>query len=118
MEKEGCNEIVKEGNGIHKFKKLEPIPIGFYKNGISLKGFKFFSYGSNDAYQILADILEGYFPYQLKKQYPNGTPLKVLDKTDEVYDSEKLMDLKQVDMHKIDEQQLKPLTKEEFLNVS
>jgi len=46
---------------------MESLPIGFYKNGIAMKGFKFFSYGSNDAYQILADIMDGYFPYQLKK---------------------------------------------------
>lgn len=29
---------------------MEPLPIGFYKNGIAMKGHKFFSYGSNDAY--------------------------------------------------------------------
>jgi len=48
---------------------MESLPIGFYRNGIAMKGYKFFSYGSNDAYQILADILEGYFPYQLKYFY-------------------------------------------------
>lgn len=42
---------------------MDPLPIGFYKNGIAMKGFKFFAYGSNDAYLILADILEGFFPY-------------------------------------------------------
>jgi len=62
MEKEGAHEIVKDHNGMHKFKKREPLPIGFYKNGIALKGFPFYSYGSNDAHQILSDILDGYFP--------------------------------------------------------
>jgi hypothetical protein len=60
---------------------MDPLPLGFYSNGIVMSGFKFFSYGSNDAYLILADILDGYFPYQLKKLYPNGTLLKVVDKT-------------------------------------
>jgi hypothetical protein len=63
IEKEGATEVVKEANGAHKIKRMEPFPIGFYQNGIALKGFKFFTYGSNDAHLILADILDGYFPY-------------------------------------------------------
>lgn len=78
-----------------------------------MKGFKFFAYGSKDAYQILADILEGYFPYQLKHQYPNGTLLKVIDKTEDLYSTEKES---VVDGKKNDERQLKPLSKDEFLD--
>ncbi|CAD8080874.1 unnamed protein product [Paramecium primaurelia] len=114
MEKDGANQIVKNANGMHQFQKMEPLPIGFYKNGIAMKGYKFFSYGSNDAYQILADILEGYFPYQLKQQYPNGTPLKLIDKTEEVYEA-KADDKKQCGYEDLAEKQLKPMKKEEFL---
>jgi hypothetical protein len=39
--------------------------------------------------QILADLLDGYFPYILKAKYPNGVFLKVLDKTDEKYNLDK-----------------------------
>ncbi|KAM3144402.1 hypothetical protein pb186bvf_003566 [Paramecium bursaria] len=112
MEKDGVNQIVKNANGMHQFQKMESLPIGFYQNGIAMKGFKFFSYGSNDSYQILADILDGYFPYQLKHLYPNGTLLKVIDKTDQLYDSEKL---NKADVMNIDERQLKPMSKDEFL---
>lgn len=56
-----------------------------------MKGFKFFPYGGNDAHLILADILDGYFPYQLKNKYPNGTLLKVVDKTEEMFDPDKLL---------------------------
>lgn len=48
---------------MHQLKKMDPLPIGFYKNGIVLKGYPFYTYGSDDACHILADILDGYFPY-------------------------------------------------------
>lgn len=38
---------------------------------------------------MLSDILDGYFPYDLKKQYPEGVPLKPIDMCDDVY-NEKL----------------------------
>ena len=63
MEKEGATEIVKNAQGMHQIKKMDPLAIGFYSNGIAMQGFKFYSYGSNDACQILADIMDGYFPY-------------------------------------------------------
>lgn len=28
---------------------MDPIPIGFYKNGIALKGFKFFPFGAEES---------------------------------------------------------------------
>jgi len=33
----------------------------------------------------LSDILDGYFPYDLKKKYPEGVPLKPVDCTDDTY---------------------------------
>jgi len=37
---------------------------------------------------VLSDILDGYFPYDLKTKYPNGVPLKPIDMCDEVYNSQ------------------------------
>ena len=37
---------------------------------------------------MLSDILDGYFPYDLKTKYPNGVPLKPVDMCDEVYNSQ------------------------------
>lgn len=113
MEKENCTEVYKDPNGYHKIRKMQSFPIGFYKNGIALKGFPFFKYGTADSMQILADILEGYFPYQLKKQFPNGTLLSMVDKTDEDYDNEKL---NACNIHNVDENQLKPISKQEYLD--
>ncbi|EGR29493.1 hypothetical protein IMG5_154760 [Ichthyophthirius multifiliis] len=42
MEKEGgCQEVYKDERGFNRIRKMEPIPIGFYQDGIALKGFKF-----------------------------------------------------------------------------
>ena len=34
---------------------------------------------------MLSDILDGYFPYDLKTKYPEGVPLRPVDQTDEMY---------------------------------
>jgi len=49
MEKDGVTEIVKDEFGIHKFKKMDNLQIGFYSNGISMAGYPFYSYGSTEA---------------------------------------------------------------------
>lgn len=78
--KEGNDEIVMDRDGIARFKKKEPLLIAFFKNGVILKGSPLFTYGSKDAVNLLADILDGYFPKQLEKRYPDGVLLKLLDK--------------------------------------
>ncbi|KRX01435.1 SEP domain [Pseudocohnilembus persalinus] len=117
MEKEGVNQVIKD-KGIHQFKRMDPFPIGFYQNGIAMKGFKFFPYGSNQASQILADILDGYFPYQLKQEFPNGTLLKIIDKTDQKYSTEKGQQQKfgELNGNNVNDDELKPMSKDEFLN--
>lgn len=61
------------------------MPIGFFANGIAIKGFKFFPYKSKEALQILGDLVDGYFPYVLKRKYPNGVFMKVIDKVAESF---------------------------------
>ena len=76
---------VHQENGIHKFRKAEPLPIGFFANGIAIKGYKFLSYQSKESLQVLGDLIDGYFPYILKGKYPNGVFLKVVDRVAERY---------------------------------
>lgn len=77
-------EIYQE-NGVHKFRKAEPLPIGFFANGIAIKGYKFYSYQTKQSLQILSDLIDGYFPSVLKARYPNGVFMKVTDKLAEKY---------------------------------
>lgn len=54
--------------------------MGFFGNGIAIKGYKFFPYKGKESLQVLSDLVDGYFPYVLKQKYPNGVFLKVVDK--------------------------------------
>lgn len=59
--------------------------MGFFSNGIAIKGYKFFPYNSKESLQILGDLVDGYFPYVLKAKFPNGVFLKVVDRISEKY---------------------------------
>lgn len=50
-----------------------------------IKGYPFYEYCSKDAQSVLSDILDGFFPYDLKQKYPDGVPLKPVDCTEEEY---------------------------------
>lgn len=65
--------------------KVAEVNIFFFKNGLIIKGFPFYPYYSKEAQSVLSDILDGYFPYDLKKKYPDGVPLKPVDCTDDTY---------------------------------
>jgi hypothetical protein len=78
--------IVKNRDGQHLFKKLDEVKIYFYKNGLMIEGgFPFAPYHCKEAQSMLSDILDGYFPYDLKTKYPEGVPLRPVDLTDEMY---------------------------------
>ena len=81
-----------------------------------IKGYRFHEYTSREGQALLNDLLEGYFPYEIKGKYPNGTLFKIVDHTEQDYDP-KLYEKKDnvLTMDKLDEQ-FRPLTKEEFLN--
>lgn len=54
--------------------------MAFYSNGIVIKGFNFFPYKSKESLRILADLVDGYFPFVFKAKFPNGVLLQVVDK--------------------------------------
>ena len=51
-----------------------------------MKGFPFYPYHAKEAQSVLSDILDGFFPYDLKTKYPEGVPLKPIDLTEEMFD--------------------------------
>ena len=77
-----------------EFKTVDPVQIFFFKNGIMIKGMQFQPYYAKQAQSILSDILDGYFPYDLKKNYPDGVPLEPVDFTDETYTPDMLKNSK------------------------
>jgi SEP domain len=67
-----------------------------------LEGFPFRPYFSKEAQSVLSDILDGFFPYDLKTKFPDGVPLKIKDFTTDMHN------VKQVskDQNVFDKQQL------------
>lgn len=53
--------------------------------------FRPYHWGLTKAF--LQDIFDGYFPYEFKDKYPDGVPLKAIDKTKEEYTKEKPMEV-------------------------
>lgn len=102
-----------------EFKTLDPVRIFFFKNGIIIKGFKFSPYYAKEAQSILSDILDGYFPYDLKAMFPEGVPLEPVDLTDEMYTDELLKDKSNPKfkmLSELNDNNFKPMSKKEFLN--
>jgi hypothetical protein len=58
-----------------------PIPLTFFKDGVKLGSFDFQSHDLASAQQLIRDIMDGYFPYALKEDYPDGVAMKVVDRT-------------------------------------
>jgi len=102
-----------------EFKALAPVQIFFFKNGIIIKGFNFSPYYAKEAQSILSDILDGYFPFDLKQKYPEGVMLEPVDCTDDTWTEELAKDEKNPkfkmfkDLLKKD---FKPMSKDEYIN--
>lgn len=115
LHSEGMGTEVYAENGVHKFRKAEGLPMGFFANGIAIKGLKFFPYQSKESLQILSDLLDGYFPYVLKHKYPNGVFLKVQDKIAERF-SEEGSEQAITTFESKEQNEFKAPSKEEFLS--
>ena len=55
-----------------RWKNIEPLPLTIYRNGIFLMKGPFRPFGNPTTEQFINDILDGYFPYELKEKYPEG----------------------------------------------
>uniref|UniRef100_A0A8C4T0V1 UBX domain-containing protein 11 n=1 Tax=Erpetoichthys calabaricus TaxID=27687 RepID=A0A8C4T0V1_ERPCA len=62
----------------------KPIPLTLYKNGILMFNGPFRSYEDSSTQQCMQDLMDGYFPSELQRRFPDGVPIKVLLKTDPV----------------------------------
>lgn len=100
-------------DGVHVLAKVDPLPIGFYANGVKIKGYDFHDYNSKEGRVLMKDLLEGYFPYEIKDKYSEGVPLKIVDHTEELYDP-KVFKANARGAGKVDED-FRPCSTNEFL---
>ncbi|XP_054428170.1 UBX domain-containing protein 11 [Pteronotus mesoamericanus] len=64
---------------------LEPIPLKLYRNGIMMFDGPFRPFHDPSTQRCLRDILDGFFPSELQRLYPDGVPFKVSDLRNQVY---------------------------------
>ncbi|XP_004377307.1 UBX domain-containing protein 11 [Trichechus manatus latirostris] len=64
---------------------LEPIPLKLYRNGIIMFDGPFRPFYDPSTQHCLRDILDGFFPSELQRLYPDGVPFKVSDLRNQFY---------------------------------
>ncbi|EDL30034.1 UBX domain-containing protein 11 [Mus musculus] len=68
-----------------RFRTLEPIPLKVYRNGIMMFDGPFRPFYDPSTQRCLRDILDGFFPSELQRLYPDGVPFKVSDLRNQIY---------------------------------
>nr|XP_021499087.1 UBX domain-containing protein 11 isoform X1 [Meriones unguiculatus] len=86
------SELVVEGEsqvtpvpGGAQLRTLEPIPLKLYRNGIIMFDGPFRPFYDPTTQRCLRDILDGFFPSELQRLYPDGVPFKVSDLRNQVF---------------------------------
>ncbi|XP_047729708.1 UBX domain-containing protein 11 isoform X3 [Prionailurus viverrinus] len=69
---------------------LEPIPLKLYRNGLMMFDGPFRPFHDPSTQRCLRDILDGFFPSELQRLYPDGVPFKVSDLRNQVYPENRL----------------------------
>jgi len=77
----GAGTVVKRADGLHGLRTLV-LPLVFWKDGFQVDSGPVRTYGSPECAAFLRDLLDGFFPYELKHAFPDGVPFGVADRTD------------------------------------
>nr|XP_045006339.1 UBX domain-containing protein 11 isoform X2 [Jaculus jaculus] len=73
-----------------RFRNLEPIPLKLYRNGMMMFDGPFRPFHDPSTQRCLRDILDGFFPSELQRLYPDGVPFKVSDLRNQVFQEDGL----------------------------
>ncbi|XP_074074125.1 UBX domain-containing protein 11 isoform X2 [Macrotis lagotis] len=77
--------LIHTSSSMAVLKTPEPVPLTLYQNGIIMFNGPFRPFSDVSTQQCIQDILDGFFPSELKKIYPSGVPFKVTDRHNVVY---------------------------------
>lgn len=79
---DGPAEVVRRADGAHALKKGEPtLCLTFWRNGLQVQDGELRPYGRPQCASFLRDLLDGFFPYELKFAFPDGVAFSVVDRT-------------------------------------
>mmetsp|Transcript_27606 Transcript_27606/g.60406 ORF Transcript_27606/g.60406 Transcript_27606/m.60406 type:complete len:406 (-) Transcript_27606:721-1938(-) len=81
---DGCGQLMGGADGKHAVLSTpDPVRLVLYRDGLQLHRAAPRPYTDAAARGIINDIVDGYFPYSLKSDFPDGVPIKVVDRTHE-----------------------------------
>ncbi len=75
-----------EGNHARLERDTSNLKIRFYVNGFIINAGPFRSFADGPGREFISEIMDGYFPYELKLKYPNGVVFDFALFPDDVYD--------------------------------
>ena len=78
----------RRGKFVYASEVSENFTIGFYKNGILVRRGPFRAVGTPGYIHFCRDIMDGYFPSELRNDYPDGVLFTVVDHRSEYYSKE------------------------------
>eukprot|EP00656_Telonema_subtile_P056431 TRINITY_DN9011_c0_g1_i2.p1 TRINITY_DN9011_c0_g1~~TRINITY_DN9011_c0_g1_i2.p1 ORF type:complete len:558 (-),score=109.10 TRINITY_DN9011_c0_g1_i2:273-1946(-) len=83
---DGKSDIQQVGPGDYRLRRRDKMEMVFWKDGfqIDYAGLRPYTMKHNRAF--VQDLLEGFFPFELKESFPDGVPLSVHDRTWEPFD--------------------------------
>uniref|UniRef100_A0A8D2J8I8 UBX domain-containing protein 11 n=1 Tax=Varanus komodoensis TaxID=61221 RepID=A0A8D2J8I8_VARKO len=73
---EGMSKIEHTSGGA-RLRQMDSVPLTFYRNGIVMFNGPFRSYEEPSTQQCLRDLMDGYFPSELQRYFPDGVPFQV-----------------------------------------
>ncbi|XP_036395503.1 UBX domain-containing protein 11 [Megalops cyprinoides] len=81
---EGVSHVEATPGGA-RLARQSPVPLTLFSNGIVMFGGPFRSYQDPSTQQCMQDLMDGYFPSELQKKFPDGVPFQVSDRREEVF---------------------------------
>lgn len=69
----------------HASELTDTIVVYFYKNGLFIKRGPFRLCGTSTYHSFVKDVMDGYFPYEFNKEYPEGVLFDLKDMHHEMY---------------------------------
>lgn len=76
--------IVKRRDGSHGF-ATPSLTLTFWSNGLQLNDGTLRPYGASEAIAFLRDLLDGFFPYELKHAFPEGVIFDLSDQSNHAF---------------------------------
>jgi hypothetical protein len=78
----GQKRLAKHGP-IRQFENLPEVCIAFYSDGLLVRNGPARAYAMKESRLLVRDLIDGYFPFEFKSDFPDGVKLVVLDKLSE-----------------------------------